>query len=245
MSRIDVVAVGAHPDDVELGCGGVLALAAARGLSVGVVHLTSGEAGTRGTGEQRQQEAAAAAEALGVSEVEFLDCGDGELRTAPAEEDALIAVLRRWRPELLLGPPASDRHPDHRRAHALVRDAFFYAGLAKRAPDSGADPHRPGALFHYMAHDLMMPTFIVDVTSVWARKMAALDAYESQLHRAGSATDTAEPPTKVASREFRMAVEGRARQLGMVIGVPYGEGFAANGPLAVSSPWDLVPGGLR
>ncbi len=95
-----------------------------------------------------------------------------------------------------------------------------------------------------MAHDLMTADLIVDVTSVWARKTAALDAYESQLHRAGGSSDE-EPPTKVASREFRMAVEGRARDLGMVIDVPYGEGFSADGPLAVKRPWELVSGGLR
>ncbi|MDX1382835.1 MAG: bacillithiol biosynthesis deacetylase BshB1 [Thermoanaerobaculia bacterium] len=243
MSGLDLVAVGAHPDDVELGCGGTLALAVSQGLAAGIVHLTSGEAGTRGTPERRRAEAAAAAEALGVGELAFLDCGDGGLRRGPEEEDALIELFRRWRPEVVLGPPVDDRHPDHRRAHALVRDAFFYAGLAKRRPDVGA-AHRPGAHFHYLAHDLQVPTFIVDVTSVWARKMAALDAYESQLHRAGQEA-VAEPPTKVSSREFRRAVEGRARELGMVIGVPYGEGFTANGPLAVSRPWELVTGGVR
>ena len=247
MSGLDVVAVGAHPDDVELGCGGTLALAVASGLEVGIVHLTSGEAGTRGTPEQRRKEAAAAAAALGIREVAFLDCGDGTLRTTAAEEDALIEVLRRWRPELLLGPPASDRHPDHQRAHRLVSDVFFYAGLAKRASESGLAPHRVGALFNYMAHDLAVPTFVVDVTPVWARKMAALDAYESQLHRAGAAGTGVgpAPPTKVSSREFRLAVEGRARELGMVIGAPYGEGFVAERPLAVARPWELLPGSLR
>ena len=142
---LDVLAVGAHPDDVELGCGGTLALLASAGRAVGIVHLTSGEAGSRGTAEDRRREAAAAAGALGVATLEILDCGDAGLRTGRAEEDALIEVLRRLRPRLVLGPPATDRHPDHGRAHALLRDACFYAGLAKRSPERGA-PHRPAAL---------------------------------------------------------------------------------------------------
>jgi bacillithiol biosynthesis deacetylase BshB1 len=244
VTPVDVLAVGAHPDDVELGCGGTLALLAAAGRRVGIVHLTSGEAGTRGTPEQRREEAKAAAKALGATEPVFLDCGDGGLRHGPAEEDDLIEVLRDMRPELVLGPPASDRHPDHRRAHALVRDAFFYAGLSRRAVGRGAGPYRPAALFAYMGHDLAEPSFIVDVTTVWARKVAALDAYESQLHRSGT-MPTGEPPTKVASREFRLAMEGRARELGMLVGAPYGEGFVAPRPLAVADPMTLLPGGLR
>jgi bacillithiol biosynthesis deacetylase BshB1 len=179
-AALDVLAVGAHPDDVELGCGGTLALLAAAGRAVGIVHLTSGEAGSRGDASVRRREAGAAARELRVPTLEILDCGDGGLRTGRDEEDALIEVLRRLRPRLVLGPPAADRHPDHGRAHSLLRDACFYAGLAKRSPELGA-PHRPGALFCYLQHDLAVPTFVVDVTSVWERKIAALDAYASQL----------------------------------------------------------------
>ncbi len=170
------------------------------------------------------------------------------MRTGEAEEDQLIAALRRFRPELVLGPAPADRHPDHGRAHRLVADACFYAGLARRG--SGA-PHRPAAFFAYMQHDPFEPRFVVDVTADWQAKMAALDAYESQLHRPATASATAttanrdEPPTKVASREFRLAVEGRARFYGQVINAELGEPFWSRQPLAVADPWQLLPGGLR
>jgi bacillithiol biosynthesis deacetylase BshB1 len=246
---LDVLAVGAHPDDVELGCGGTLSLLAAGGRAVGILHLTSGEAGSRGSAAVRRREAAAAARELGVKTLEILDCGDGGLRTGRTEEDALIEALRRLRPRLVLGPPASDRHPDHGRAHALLYSACFYAGLAKRSPELGA-PHRPAALFCYLQHDLAVPTFIVDVTSAWERKIAALDAYASQLWRGrgGEGRDTgrrakAAPSTFVSSPEFRLSIEARARHFGIGIGATYGEGFLALGPLAVSDPLDLLARG--
>lgn len=243
---LDVLAVGSHPDDVELACGGTLAKLARAGKRVGIVHLTRGESGTRGTVAERRREAERAAEALGAVTLEWLDCGDAALRTGPAEEDALIAVLRRWRPELVLGPPPADRHPDHGRAHRLVADACFYAGLAGRAnsgPRPEAAPHRPGAVFHYMQHDGFEPAFVVDVTEAWEIKLAALACYDSQLYR--PADDRPEPETKVSSRGFALAVEGRARHYGLLINAELGEPFGSRGPLAVADPTELVPAGLR
>ena len=238
--KLDVLAIGAHPDDVELGCGGTLALLVRQGRKVGILHLTRGEAGTRGTTEERRLEAETAAQALGVAAVEFLDCGDGGLRTGPDEEDALIGVLRRLRPELVLAPPPSDRHPDHGRAYELVVAASFYAGLARRGE---GEPHRPAAVFSYMQHDPFEPSFIVDVSTTWETKLAALAAYESQLHQEGSSRG--EPATKVASLEFRRAVEGRAQHFGLLVGATYGEPFWGRLPLAVADPWSILPGGLR
>ena len=238
--KLDVLAIGAHPDDVELGCGGTLALLAAQGRRVGILHLTRGERGTRGTVAEREDEARAAAAALGAAAVDFLDCGDGGLRRGEAEEDALIAVLRRRRPEIVLGPTPSDRHPDHGRAHRLVADAAFYAGLARRGE---GEPHRPGAVFAYMQNDPFEPSFIVDVTSVWEKKLASLAAYGSQLHQPGHERD--EPMTKVASPEFAAAVTGRAQHFGMLIGAAYGEPFLSRLPLAVGDVFALSPAGLR
>ncbi len=238
--KLDVVAIGAHPDDVELGCGGTVARLTGSGRAVGIVHLTRGEAGTRGTPEERELEARAAAAELGVEAIEFLHCGDGGLRRGRDEEDALIAVLRRWRPDLVLGPSPADRHPDHGRAHRLVADAAFYAGLARRGT---GEPHRPAAVHSYMQHDPFEPRFVVDVTPVWERKLAALGAYRSQLHQPGESRD--EPATKVASEEFRHAVEGRARHFGLTIGAEFGEPFWTPLPLAVTDPLDLLPRGLR
>nr|XP_061808118.1 N-acetyl-alpha-D-glucosaminyl L-malate deacetylase 1-like [Nerophis lumbriciformis] len=237
---VDVLAIGAHPDDVELACGGTVATLVEEGRRVAILHLTRGEMGTRGTAEERQHEAEAAAEALGVTELAFLDCGDGGLRRGPAEEDALIAELRRLRPELVLGPTPADRHPDHGRAHRLVTDACFYAGLRRRGVGR---PHRPAAVFAYMQHDAFEPSFVVDVSRVWLRKLAALAAYGSQLHQPGQARD--EPLTKVASPEYSAAVEGRARHFGQLIGAEFGEPFLSPLPLAVADPMVLLPGGLR
>ena len=238
--KLDVLAIGAHPDDVELGCGGTVALLARRGLVVGILHLTQGELGTRGTTEERRAEAEKAGSTLGASAVEFLDCGDGGLRTGRAEEEQLIQVLRRLRPELVLSPAPSDRHPDHGRAHRLVADCGYYAGLAKRG---NGKPHRPAATFSYMQHDPFEPRFVVDVTSTWDIKTKALEAYDSQLHQPDSKRE--EPATKVASPEFRSAVVGRAQHYGLMIGAGYGEPFWSRLPLAIADPWMLLPKGLR
>jgi N-acetylglucosamine malate deacetylase 1 len=247
--KLDVLAIGSHPDDVELGCGGTLALLARQGRKIGILHLTRGERGTRGTPELREKEAERAAEALGASELAFLDCGDGALRSGEAEEDALIEVLRRFRPELVLGPTPRDRHPDHARAHELVAAASFYAGLANRGP--GGPPHRPAAVFSYMQHDSFEPAFVVDVTPVWERKMESLAAYRSQLFQiqkdqpGQTEEKDDQPQTKVASREFRLAVEGRARHFGLLIGAELGEPFWSRLPLAVGDLLSVLPGGIR
>ena len=240
--KLDVLAVGAHPDDLELGCGGTLALLAKQGKKVGILHLTRGERGTRGTVEERRREAEDAAKALGAVELGFLDCGDGAFRTGEAEEDALIERLRDWRPELILAPSASDRHPDHSRSWQLVQSASFYAGLRNRHSEGGP-PYRPGAVFSYMQHDPFEPSFIVDISSVWETKLEALRAYRSQLYQTGAEKKGAE--TKVASREFWLAVEGRARHFGLMINVELGEPFWSRLPLAVSDLSTIVPGGLR
>lgn len=243
--KLDVLAIGTHPDDVELGCGGTLALLARQGRRVGILHLTRGERGTRGTAEERRAEAERAAEALGAADLAFLDCGDGCLRTGPAEEDALIEVLRRWRPDLVIGPTPHDRHPDHTRSHRLVEAAAFYAGLRNRGE---GEPFRPAAVFSYMQHDLFTPSFLVDVTSTWDAKLASLAAYRSQLHQPGEEAPKEveeQPMTKVASPEFRFAVEGRARHFGLLIGAALAEPFWSRVPLAVGDLMSLLPGGVR
>ncbi|MEM6453746.1 MAG: bacillithiol biosynthesis deacetylase BshB1 [Acidobacteriota bacterium] len=247
LAPVDALAIGAHPDDIELGCGGTVATLVAQGRTVAFVHLTHGEAGTRGTPTQRDDEARQAAAALGVETVVQLDCGDGALRKDEIEIDALIAVVRRLHPELVLGPPPIDRHPDHRRAYHLVDDAMFYAGLRKRAPGLGGDAHRPALVVSYMQHDAFDPSFIVDVTDAWPRKMAALDAYESQIHPGdgGHGATGDDPPTKISSPSFRASVVGRAQHFGQMIGVDYGEPFWRRTPLAIRDPFVLVPRGLR
>jgi bacillithiol biosynthesis deacetylase BshB1 len=240
--KLDVLAIGAHPDDVELGCGGTLARLASEGRSVGILHLTRGERGTRGTAAERQTEAEAAAAALSAKAMDFLDCGDGGLRTGPAAEDSLIVKLRLWRPDLVLAPSPHDRHPDHTRAHQLAEAACFYAGLRNRGE---GEPFRPAAMFAYMQHDLFAPSFIVDVTASWETKLASLRAYRSQLHQPDKDNKDNAPMTKVASPEFRLAVEGRARHFGLLIGAAFGEPFWSRGPLAVGDLLSVLPGGVR
>lgn len=244
MEPLDVLAIGAHPDDVELACGGTVAKLARQGRRVGILHLTRGEAGTRGTGEEREQEARAAADTLGAVAVDFLDCGDGGLRHTPVEEDALIETLRLWRPEIVLSPAPEDRHPDHGRAHRLVKDACFYSGLRRRATGLGTVPHRPGAVFSYMQHDAVFePSFVVDVTASWQTKIDALACYDSQLYKPDDSRD--DPQTKIASREYALSVEGRARHFGQLVGAELGEPFWSRIPLAVNDLMDLRPPGLR
>jgi bacillithiol biosynthesis deacetylase BshB1 len=250
---LDVLAVGAHPDDAELGCGGTLALLASQGHRVGLAHLTQGEMGTRGTAEERRREAECAAQALGAVTLDFLDCGDGGLRTGPQEEDAVIQLLRRRRPRLVLGPSPSDRHPDHGRAHRLLAAAAFYAGLRRRGE---GEAHRPAAVFSYMQHDPFEPRFIVDVTSAWETKLASLACYQSQLHqedsrndapRPGGSEENPKPPgpvTKVSTPEFARSVEGRARHFGQLVGAAFGEPFWGTLPLAVRDPLTILPGGV-
>lgn len=243
--KLDVLAIGTHPDDVELCCGATVAKLVDQGYRVGILHLTRGERGTRGTEVQRRDEARRAAEALGAHEMDLLDCGDGSFRVGEAEEDALIEVLRRWRPEILLAPPERDRHPDHGRAHRLVTAAAFYAGLSRRGE---GEPHRPGAVFFYMQHYGFEPSFVVDVTATWQRKVDAMAAYGTQFYSQSSAAEgpqTAEPMTKIASREFALSVEGRARHFGQMVGAELGEAFYSAVPLAVTDLTTLLPSGLR
>jgi bacillithiol biosynthesis deacetylase BshB1 len=240
--KLDVLAIGAHPDDVELACGGTLAKLAREGRRVGILHLTRGERGTRGTPAERQAEAERAAAALGAAAMDFLDCGDGGLRTGPAEEDSLIARLREWAPDLVLAPAPHDRHPDHTRAHQLVEASCFYAGLRNRGAGT---PHRPAAMFAYMQHDPFEPSFIVDVTAAWEAKLAALREYRTQLHQTDGDKKDEAPMTKVATPEFWLAVEGRARHFGLLIGAAFGEPFWSRLPLAVADPLAILPGGVR
>ncbi len=236
------MAIGAHPDDVEIGCGGTLALLEESGLRVGAVHLTRGEAGTRGSADIRAEEAAAAAATLGMAH-EILDLGDGGLRTSREEEDRLIQTLRESKPRIVFVPASPDRHPDHERAHQLAKDCCFYAGLVKRRDPRGLSPHRPQLVLEYPLHHQQPPDLIVDVSRVWQRKLAALRCYASQLtlpevdesaaagERPAQRRDSARPETWVASSTFGQSLVGRARHFGAQIGVGYGEAFCSTGPL--------------
>jgi N-acetylglucosamine malate deacetylase 1 len=221
---VDVLAISAHPDDVELTCGGTLALLKQRGYRFGIVDLTRGEMGTRGTIEVRAAEARRAAEILGAEFREALDLGDGGLRRGREEELAVIEFIRRERPRLVLTPFPDDRHPDHRRAGQLVTDACYYAGLRKL--ETAHPAHRPQQTVYFSTFEARRPDFLVDITPVIELRRAAMRAFESQFHK----PDSTEPETVLAQQGFLEAVEARAREYGFMIGAQFAEGFLSRRP---------------
>lgn len=227
---VDVLAVGAHPDDVELGCGGTLATLVARGQRVGILDLTRGEMGTRGTPEGRAAEAAEAARILSARFRETLDLLDGGLRTDREAELSVVEVVRRRRPRLVLAPLPSDRHPDHVRAGRLATDAAFYAGL--RALVTGLPAHRPQQVVYYPSTFLAEPSFLVDVSAAFETKLLAIRAFRSQFHDPASN----EPETFISSRAFLDGVTGRAQAFGRLANVAYAEGFVSLRPPTLADP---------
>jgi len=215
----DLLAIGAHPDDVELMCGGSVAKAARAGRVVGLLDLTRGELGSRGDPETRRAESLEAARILGAAFREALDLGDGGLRTGREEELLLAAKIREHHPRIVLAPFREARHPDHARAGRLVSDASFLAGLAKLGVPG--PPHRPDRVVYYMERYLFLPSFVVDVSEVWETKMAAIRAFGSQFHREGSS----EPRTHLSRPEFLGEIDARGRFFGSQVGVRYGEAF--------------------
>lgn len=230
VTPVDVLAVGAHPDDVELGCGGTVAALAARGYSVGILDLTRGEMGTRGTPETRAEEAAEAARILGAAFRLTLDLGDGGLRTDRDAELAVLDTVRRSRPRLVLAMLPSDRHPDHVRAGRLVKDASFYAGL--RALETGVAAWRPQQVISFFAWYVEKPTFYVDVSDVHDTKLAAIRAYRSQFYD----PDATGPETIIAAKGFLEAMVARTRAYGAQAGVAYAEAFVSSLPPRVDDP---------
>jgi bacillithiol biosynthesis deacetylase BshB1 len=204
--ELDILALGAHPDDVEVHVGGILALASDRGMNAAILDLTAGDLGTRGTAETRRIEAGSAARILGVSRT-IMDFQDGRFTDDETHRSRLMAELRRLRPRILILPAPDDRHPDHRRAHHLAREAAYYAGL-RNYPCPG-EPHRPEAMAWVGGENPGSPDLLVDVSAVWDRRMAALDAFGSQFM-----PDSSQPPTRIAHPAFRRGVEGRAMHWG-------------------------------
>jgi bacillithiol biosynthesis deacetylase BshB1 len=221
---VDVLAISAHPDDVELTCGGTLVQLKARGYRFGIVDLTRGEMGTRGTPEIRAAEAQRAAEILGAQFRQTLDLGDGGLRKDREQELLVIDVIRREKPRLILAPYPDDRHPDHRRAGQLVTDASYYAGTRKLEREHPA--HRPQQTIYFSTFDVQPPHFLVDVTAVIETRRAAMRAFESQFHKPGSS----EPQTMLAQKSFLESLDARARVFGAMIGVEFAEGFLSRHP---------------
>lgn len=234
---VDVLAVGAHPDDIELSVGATLAAFARRGFSIALVHLTRGEAGTRGTPDGRLAEAAAAARSLNASSMDVLDLGDGRLADDPPSRAAIIARIRALRPRLLLAPLPQDQHPDHAAAGRLVKAAWYLAGIARIAEGTGA-PFRPPRLWHFPAHEIPAPSHVIEVTEAdLERKMTAIRCYISQFHDPRSQ----EPETRISAAGFLDDVVARMRYFGSLVGTRYAEPFHTSLPLHVLDPTALIP----
>jgi bacillithiol biosynthesis deacetylase BshB1 len=221
---VDLLFVSAHPDDTELACGGTIVKAVKDGLRIGMLDLTRGEMGTRGTPATRKREAMASARILGATFREQLDFQDGGLQTGQAQERELAFFIRNARPKLVFTAWPDDRHPDHARAGALVTSACFYAGLKALASDAPA--HRPQAVVYYMQNYMVPPSFVVDVTKHWKQKMRAIGAFKSQFHDPKSK----EPMTFIARPEFLELIEARGVHFGALIGARYGEAFVTKQP---------------
>ncbi|HEU4903578.1 MAG TPA: bacillithiol biosynthesis deacetylase BshB1 [Flavisolibacter sp.] len=225
--KLDILAIGSHPDDVELGCSGTLISEIKRGKKVGIIDLTQGELGTRGTIETRYQEAADSAKIMGVAVRENLKMRDGFFRNDEAHQMQLIQVIRKYQPEIVIGNILEDRHPDHGRAGWLIYDACFFSGLRqiKTLDANGGEQEkwRPKMLLHYIQDRFYEPDIIIDVSAVWEQRMEAVKAFRTQFLPDGSN----DPQTYISSPEFMEALTARARSLGKRIGVKYGEGFVS------------------
>lgn len=237
--KLDVLAIGAHPDDIELSCAGTVAAMVKQGKRVGILDLTDGELGTRGSRSIRKKEAARSAEILGLSMREGLRLPDGNIEVHQTNIKKVIQVIRRYRPSLLLFPHWLERHPDHEHAHRLCREAWFYAGLEKiRTTDQGKsqEPFRPGKYFHFMQKYEFQPTFIIDVSSVYETKKESLYAFSSQFYDPKSK----ERETLLSSKIFLESIFARDKHYGSLINVEYGEPFYSIEPLGFNSLFDIL-----
>lgn len=236
--NLDILAIGAHPDDVELSCGGTLMKLVSQGHRVGILDLTRGELGTRGTKEIRAQEAAEAARLMGVTVRENLALPDGNIENSYDNRLQLIRILRRYRPEVLLIPHCVDRHPDHEHAHVLARESWFYAGLARISTTLEGkvqEPYRPRSYYHFMQWFEFAPSFVVDVTEHFDRVMNVIKAYKSQFHD----PTNSEPGTILSTPEFLEMIQTRLAYYGDKIGKRYGEPFFSPSPISAHDLFTL------
>jgi bacillithiol biosynthesis deacetylase BshB1 len=235
--QLDILAIGVHPDDVELCASGTLMMEQLKGKKVGVVDLTRGELGTRGTAELRTIEAANAAGIMRLDARENLGMKDGFFKVDEEHQRLLVRAIRKYRPEIILANALEDRHPDHGRAGKLISEACFLSGLRKvETFDSAGKPQdkwRPKYVFHYIQARYYTPSFVYDITPVFERKVEAIRAYSSQFFSTDYSED--EPQTYISTPEFLDSIIGRHRMFGKMIGVPYAEGFISEKMIGVDS----------
>ena len=238
--KLDILAIGAHPDDVELGCSATLAKEIANGKKVGIIDLTRGELGTRGTAETRDAEAAEAAKILGVLVRDNMEFADGFFINDKYHQLEIIKMIRKYQPEIVICNAIVDRHIDHGKGSKLVSDACFLSGLLKidtkiADDDTWQEPWRPKQVYHYIQWKNLEPDLVVDVTGFMDKKMASVLAYKTQFYDESSK----EPETPISSKNFTDSIVYRARDLGRLVGVEYAEGFNVERYVAVDSMFDL------
>jgi bacillithiol biosynthesis deacetylase BshB1 len=237
--NLDILAIAAHPDDVEISASGTLLKAISRGSRVGIVDLTMGQMGSRGSATLRLEEAKAASELLGLSARENLGLDDCFFQDDRRTMLKIIQAIRKYKPRILLVNAPSDRHPDHGRAAKLVSDAAYYSGLWKieTLDEQGMpmEPWRPKTLHHFVQDYYLEPSFVVDITEFWEKKLEALRCYSSQFYDPKST----EPNTPISGSEFFDFLKARAMHFGRPAGVPLAEGFISSRPLGVTDVADL------
>lgn len=237
--KLSILAFGAHPDDVELSAAGTLLKHQAAGAAIGIIDLTEGELGSRGTVDTRYAEAKAAGEILQLSVRENLQMGDGFFTHSEENLLKIVQQIRRFQPTIVFANAHSDRHPDHAKGSKLVSEACFLAGLSKISTSwDGKEQiaYRPKAVYHYIQDHYLVPDFVIDVTDFVPQKMNAIKAYKTQFWDPNST----EPKTPISGEEFFEFLHGRMAQYGRSIGVKYAEGFTVERTLGVSNLFDLI-----
>jgi bacillithiol biosynthesis deacetylase BshB1 len=233
---LDALAIAAHPDDVEFSCGGTLIKLVKLGYRVGVMDMTRGELGTRGTGEIRAREAEAAAKAMGIAIRDNLELPDGHVWLNEESRVRMVRKIRLYRPRVIFTQYWEDPHPDHIHTCQIVREAAHAAGLAKYDAEAGQERFRPQAIAHFMFPRTTVPSFVVDITDVAEQKWEAANCYRSQLYNPASS----EPETSLSSEAFLRRLEARQRYFGGLIGVEHAEAFVVREALNVHDPVELL-----
>ena len=240
--QLDILAIGVHPDDIELSCAGTLIKHIAAGRRVGLFDLTRGELGSRGTVASRNEEAENSRRLMGAAVRVNADMADGFFQHSEINVRKIITVLRRYQPKLVLANAISDRHPDHGRAAKLIADACYYSGLAMiKTTDGGAEQEkwRPDAVYHYIQDYHTKPDFVVDIAEQFAQKMACVRAFKTQFHQGDEEQEGDLPATPISGADFAKFLEARAREFGRPAGFELGEGFTTTRLLGVKDLFDL------
>jgi bacillithiol biosynthesis deacetylase BshB1 len=239
MNKLDILVIAAHPDDAELSCSGTIASHVAMGYKVGILDLTQGEMGTRGTPEIRLKESADAAKLLGLSSRDNLGFADGFFTEDKDHQVAVARIIRKYKPELVLANAVTDRHPDHGKGASLASKACFASGLRMLETDWEGEPQgawRPKVVYHYIQNNFIEPDFVVDITPFWETKKASIMAFKSQFFD----PESKEPESFISRPDFLDFIEARAKEFGHKISVKYGEGFTVERVAGVKNLFDLI-----